>query len=185
MDDPLHSPVYRKLARQIPQGGMPIHLQLCWDGAEMHHTVMADSMWPVSYSIMNFSPCLRNKLHVGLHVMAFDNGSDAALDKCAEELQDLFLNPIISRGIRFYVIISQILMDGQGRNKYCKLEGQRGFSGGCHVCDFKGRAFGSKRTVYIYIYICMYVYVYIRYVFIYFDYFFYKKLRMYSYILLN
>ncbi len=80
--------------------------------------------------------------------MALDLGSTAALDKCAEELLDLFNNPIQLNGYKFHVMLAQIIMDGPGRCKYCKLQGQRGFAGGCHKCDFKGRAFGGHRTVY-------------------------------------
>ena len=140
--------MYRKLYDSVPAGGYPIFIQLCWDGSEVTKSLKTSSMWPLTYSIINFPPCLRNKLHVGLHVMAFDLGSTAALDKCAEELLDLFNNPIHLNGYKFYVMLAQIIMDGPGRSKYCKLQGQRGFAGGCHKCDFKGRAFGGHRTVY-------------------------------------
>jgi len=132
----------------MPVGGVPIFIQLCWDGSEVTKSVKTESMWPLTYSIINLPPCLRNKLHIGLHVMALDYGSTAALDKCAEELLDLFTNPIKLNGYNYYVILAQIIMDGQGRCKYCKMQGQRGFAGGCHKCDFKGRAFGRHRTVY-------------------------------------
>ena len=148
VDDVLDSPAYQALAKEIPDGGIPIFIQLCWDGAVIYRTVQKESMWPMTYSIVNFPPSLRNKLHIGMHVLSFDHGSTAALDKCASELLDLYNNPIESNGRKYYVIISQIIMDGQGRCKYCKLEGQRSLSGGCHSCNFKGRAFGPRRTVY-------------------------------------
>ena len=140
--------MYEALAQEVPAGGVPIYIQLCWDGSIIYRTVQKDSMWPLTYSIVNLPPSLRNKLHVGMHVLSFDHGSTAALDKCASELLDLYKNPIELNGKKYYVIVAQIIMDGQGRCKYCKLEGQRSFNGGCHTCDFKGRAFGSRRTVY-------------------------------------
>ena len=82
----------------MPVGGVPIFIQLCWDGSEVTKSVKTESMWPLTYSIINLPPCLRNKLHIGLHVMALDYGSTAALDKCAEELLDLFTNPIKLNG---------------------------------------------------------------------------------------
>ena len=146
----MDSPLYQSFVSSLPTDdhAIPILLQLCWDGAEMYNTVKADSMWPLTYSITNFPPCLRNKLNVGLHVLGFDLGSTACINKCAEELLQLFNKPIEMYGYKFYVMITQIIMDGKGRESYCRLQSQRGFAGGCHVCDFKGRAFGNKRTVY-------------------------------------
>jgi hypothetical protein len=94
-------------------------------------------MYPLCYSIMNLPPCLRNKVHVGLHVAAFCQGSTASLDLCAKELLDLWHNPITIGGKIFYVMVSQILMDGPGRVKYCKCQSTNAFSG-CNLCDVTG-----------------------------------------------
>jgi hypothetical protein len=145
----MDSPLYKKFSESLPDNNsIPILLQLCWDGAEIFNTVKADSMWPLTYSITNLPPCLRNQLNVGLHVLGFDLGSTACINKCAEELLNLYERPIEMYGCKFYVMVTQIIMDGKGRESYCKLQSQRGFAGGCHVCDFKGRAFGNKRTIY-------------------------------------
>ena len=95
-------------------------------------------MWPLFYSIVNFPPCLRNKLHVGLHVASFDNGQDCSLDLFASELKSLYENPIRYEGKSYYVLVTQILMDGPGRNSFCKVLGPKAFAGGCNICDFKG-----------------------------------------------
>ena len=50
--------------------------------------------------------------------------------------------------LKNYVINEVIMIETGESCKYCKLQGQRGFAGGCHKCDFKGRAFGGNRTVY-------------------------------------
>ena len=95
-------------------------------------------MWPVVYSIVNFPPSLRNKLHLGLHVAAFDNGNDLPLEMFAKELLSLYENPIEFNGIKYLVIVSQIVMDGPGRSSFCKLLGHTALKGGCNLCDFKG-----------------------------------------------
>ncbi len=76
---------------------------------------------------MNFPPCLRNKLHIGLHIASFDNGLDCTLDLFAKDLKSLYENPISYEGDVYYVVVSQILMDGPGRNSFCKLLGPRAF----------------------------------------------------------
>ena len=116
----------------------PIFIQVCWDGANIHNTVQRDSMWPLLYSIISLPPSLRNKLHLGLHVASFDNGNRASLDMFASELKNLYENPIIVNGIKYYVMVFQIIMDGPGRNKFCKLLGPHALNGGCNLCEFKG-----------------------------------------------
>jgi len=124
----------------IPPGpkNIPIYLQLCWDGAPIYNTVQRDSMWPILYSIVNFPSSMRNQLHLGLHVASFDGGSRTSLDMLATELKSLYENPIEFNGYKYYVIVSQILMDGPGRNSFCKLLGANALNGGCNICDFKG-----------------------------------------------
>lgn len=117
---------------------IPIMLQVCWDGAPIHNTVQRDSMWPLIYSIVNLPPSMRNKLHLGVHVASFDNGNRASLDMFAKELKSLYENPIECFGHKYHVMVSQIIMDGPGRNSFCKLLGPAALNGGCNLCDFKG-----------------------------------------------
>ena len=95
-------------------------------------------MWPIIYSIVNFPPSMRNKLHLGLHVASFDVGTRVSLDMLAKELKSLHENPIEFKGFKYFVFVSQILMDGPGRNSFCKLLGPAALNGGCNHCDFKG-----------------------------------------------
>jgi hypothetical protein len=64
-------------------------------------------------------------------------GSTASLDVCAQELLDLWNNPIVIGCRTYYVVVAQILMDGPGRSKYCKCEGTNSFAG-CNICDVTG-----------------------------------------------
>ena len=137
IQDVFDSPVYRRLRGEIPPGGYPIYIQICWDGALLFKYNNGGSMVPLCYSIMNLPPCLRNKLHVGMHVASFCQGSTASLDVCAQELLDLWNNPIVIGCRTYYVVVAQILMDGPGRSKYCKCEGTNSFAG-CNICDVTG-----------------------------------------------
>jgi hypothetical protein len=83
---------------------------------------------------------------VGMHLASFDNGSTAALEMFAEELLDLWNNPIIIDGISHYVVIGQILMDDKGRESFCGVQGATSLAG-CNLCHFEGRTF-AKRTVF-------------------------------------
>ena len=135
--DVFDSPVYRRLKEEIPEGGYPIFIQICWDGALLFKYNNGGSMVPLCYSIMNLPPCLRNKLHVGMHVATFCQGSTASLDMCAKELLDLWNHPIVIDDRTYYVVVAQILMDGPGRSKYCRCEGTNSFAG-CNICDVTG-----------------------------------------------
>ena len=95
-------------------------------------------MWPLIYSIVNLPPSMSNKLHLGLHAASFDNGNDATLSMLANELRSLHEYPIECNGFKYYIMVSQILMNGPGRNSFCKLLGPAALKGGCNLCDFKG-----------------------------------------------
>jgi hypothetical protein len=127
--------------------GIPIFIQICWDGATMFKFVQGPSMWPLCYSIMNFPPSMRNKVNIGLHVASFCNGAEASQQVLAEELLDLWENPIEVDGDRYYVVVAQILMDGPGRSKYTKCRPTTSFDG-CNICCLPGRRFGQGRTIY-------------------------------------
>jgi hypothetical protein len=106
VEDIYDSKVYRKLREQVPAGGVPIFIQICWDGALLFKFKSGPSMWPLCYSIMNLPPCLRNKVNIGMHVASFCEGSTASLDVFAHELLDLWNNPITVEGITYYVMVS-------------------------------------------------------------------------------
>lgn len=127
--------------------GIPIFLQVCWDGATMFRFVQGPSMYPLCYSIMNFPPSMRNKVNVGLHVASFCHGVDASQMVLAEELLFLFDEPIAVDGKRYYVVVAQIVMDGPGRTTYCKCRATTSHSG-CVICDVDARSFGQSRRVY-------------------------------------
>ena len=46
-----------------------IGLQFCWDGADMFE-FSGKSIWPLAVSILNFPKDLRDKMNIGLHVVA-------------------------------------------------------------------------------------------------------------------
>jgi len=96
---------------------------------------------------MNLPPSIRNKVNIGLHVASFCNGVEASQVLLAEELLDLWENPIEIDGDTYYVMVAQILMDGLGRVKYTKVRGSNSFEG-CNICCHPGRGFGPGRTVY-------------------------------------
>jgi hypothetical protein len=80
------------------------------------------SMWPVCYCIMNFPPSLRDKMHIGMHVASFDNGSDAGIEVFTNELVYLWENGIVVNECKYYVCCPQIVMDGRGREKFCNVQ---------------------------------------------------------------
>ena len=85
-----------------------------------------------------------------MHVASFCDGATASQEVLADELLDLWNNPIELNGKKYYVMVSQILMDGPGRSKYCKCRPTTSHDG-CNLCDVDGRTFGihpSTRTVY-------------------------------------
>ncbi len=50
-----------------------IGLQFCWDGADMFEK-SGKSIWPLAVSILNFPKDLRDKMNIGLHVVAMCPG---------------------------------------------------------------------------------------------------------------
>ena len=52
---------------------------------------------------------------VGMHVASFDDGSFAALNCFAQEMLDLWNDPIVIDGKGYFVVIGQILMDDKER----------------------------------------------------------------------
>ncbi len=55
------------------RGEVFIGIQFCWDGADMfNHS--GKVIWPLAVSILNFPKDLRDKLNIGLHVIAMCSG---------------------------------------------------------------------------------------------------------------
>ena len=123
-----------------------IYLQMCWDGADMHHNMKADkSMWPIFYCIMNLPPTLRHVSHVGMHMAGFDLGSYCSLEIFAAELIELWNIGFLVNGQRYKVFLIEILSDSRGREKLMKVQGS-GSLAGCSKCDFEGRTFSKTRV---------------------------------------
>ena len=86
-----------------------IFLQMCWDGADMHHNMKADkSMWPIFYCIMNLPPSLRHVSHVGMHMAGFDLGAYCSLDIFADELLNLWTSGFVVNGQKYKVFLIEI-----------------------------------------------------------------------------
>jgi hypothetical protein len=138
---------YARVAELAGEGVKVIYLQMCWDGADMHHKMKADkSMWPIFYSIMNLPPSLRHVVHVGMHMAGFDLGAQCSLDIFADELLTLWNTGFVVNGQQYKVFLIEILTDSRGREKLMKVQGA-GSLAGCSKCDFRGRVFG-KTVVY-------------------------------------
>jgi hypothetical protein len=121
VQDVFDTETYKAFEDIVPEGGVLIYVQVCWDGADMFN-FSGKSMWPLCYCIMNFPPASRDKVHVGMHVASFDDGSDAALVLFAEEMLYLWEHGIEVDGTTYYVCCPQIIMDGRGREKFCKCQ---------------------------------------------------------------
>ena len=80
------------------------------------------SMWPLCYSILKLPPSLRDKVHVGMHVASFDDGSDAAAELFARELLHLWEVGFWVDGLKYYACCPQVVMVGRGREKFCKVQ---------------------------------------------------------------
>ena len=122
-----------------------IFLQMCWDGADMHHNMKAEkSMWPIFYCIMNFPPSLRQVSHVGMHMAGLDLDAYCSLEVFADELYQLWIDGFVVDGQRYKVFLIEILSDSRGREKLMKVQGSGSFAG-CSKCDFPGRTFARSR----------------------------------------
>ena len=121
VQDFFDSTTYLDFNAIAPDDGEMIYLQVCWDGADMFNHA-GKSMWPLCYSILNLPPSLRDKVHVGMHVASFDDGSDAATELFAHELLHLWETGFIVDGRKYYACCPQVVMDGRGREKFCKVQ---------------------------------------------------------------
>ena len=55
-------------------GEVFIGIQFCWDGADMFN-FSGKTIWPLSVSVLNLPKDLRDKMNIGLHVVAMCSGN--------------------------------------------------------------------------------------------------------------
>jgi hypothetical protein len=87
----------------------------CWDGFQPDDN--AKSMWPIFYSILNFPPTLRGKIHYGMHMLAIDDGKDPVWDAVCE------CHGLIIDGNIYKVGITRVILDGRGLEHLTKTSG--------------------------------------------------------------
>jgi len=80
-----------------------------------------------------------------MHIASFDDGSEASLIMFAEELRDLWENPIVVNGMKYIVALGQILMDDKGRESFCGVQGGTS-KAGCNICHFESRLFVRRQV---------------------------------------
>jgi hypothetical protein len=80
-----------------------------------------------------------------MHVASFDDGSEASLQMFADELLDLWHNPVDVDGQKNVVVLGQILMDDKGRESFCGVQGATS-KAGCNICHFEGRRFKTRQV---------------------------------------
>ena len=122
-------------------GEVLIAIQICWDGADLYNH-SGKSIWPVTWSLLNFPPELRDKLHLGMHCASFDDGSEATLSLFCEELLSLWNDPIIFNGKVYKVALISAVFDGKAYDKFTRTTGASAFEG-CNKCHFEGVRFGK------------------------------------------
>jgi hypothetical protein len=151
VDDIYDGSCWQGFQSKLGVGEELIGIQACTDGADMFN-YSGKSMWPLAWSIINFPPNLRDKIHLGMHLASFDTGTDAALILFARELLDMWNNPIKQNREpykTYRLALLQIIADGPG---LCKITHTTGASAyhGCNLCDFGGEAFGKGTYCYSY-----------------------------------
>ena len=83
-----------------------------------------------------------------MHVASFDKGSSAACQTFANELLDLYLNPIIDDlGKSWIVVVGQVIFDDKGRESFIGVQGGTSLAG-CNICHFPGRSFSKSLRVF-------------------------------------
>jgi hypothetical protein len=141
MDDVYDGTCYKHFQSIMENGVELIAIQVCWDGADLfNHS--GKSVWPITWSIMNFPPELRDKLHVGLHCASFDDGSEASVSLFCDELLHLWNNNIIVKGKEYKVCLISAVFDGPAYQKFTKTQGSQALAG-CNKCYFPGMSFGG------------------------------------------
>jgi hypothetical protein len=129
---------YESLLARVPTGHKLICICLCWDGALLFNTKKTKSMWPLTYYIFNLPPCLRTKMHLGMHLAFLDSGSKVSCNIFAMELDDMWVNPIDVDGTLHHVAVLGEVFDGRGFEKWNECQGG-GSIAGCPKCiNFPG-----------------------------------------------
>ena len=121
-----------------------VGLTLSSDGFDMFNW-SGKSANPIFFDILNLPPPLRNALHVGLHMVAIDRGSPAAMQLLAAELRQLWVMGIEGRDLAVLKTgVVNLLMDTRGYEKVTYQQGAGSYSG-CNKCDVEGTRFGSTQ----------------------------------------
>lgn len=140
---------YDRLLQRIPDGHKLICIGINWDGTLVFRGNRSKSMWPLNYCIFNMPPPLRMKMHLGMHMAFLDVGSRISCDIMALELDDLWINPIMCKGIAYHVAVLAESFDGRGFEKYYCCQGG-GSCAGCPKCkDFNGSFISRGRVVFV------------------------------------
>jgi hypothetical protein len=151
VDDIYDGTSWKTFEDLLSPGEELLGIQACTDGADMFN-YSGKSMWPLAWSILNFPPNLRDKMHLGMHLASFDTGSDAALILFARELLDMWRNPIqqsVAPFKKYKLALLQILADGPG---LCKITHTTGASAhhGCNLCNFSGEPYAGGTYCFAY-----------------------------------
>ena len=73
VEDVYDGSVWKEFVTLLNEGEVFIGINFCWDGADMFE-FSGKQIWPLSISILNFPKDLRDKLNIGLHVIAMCSG---------------------------------------------------------------------------------------------------------------
>jgi hypothetical protein len=58
-----------------------------------------------------------------MHLLAFDDGDNCVWDELVKESQDLWINGIIVKGIKYRVAITRVPLDGRGFEQLTRASG--------------------------------------------------------------
>jgi hypothetical protein len=58
-----------------------------------------------------------------MHLLAFDDGDNCVWDELVKESQDLWINGIIVKGIKYRVAITGVTLDGRGFEQLTRASG--------------------------------------------------------------
>ena len=114
----------------VLRGEAFIGIQFCWDGADMFE-FSGKVIWPLAVSILNFPKDLRDKLNIGLHVVALCSGI------YLKHVFLMYLQCIFDVFAMYFQCI------------YCKHVFSMYFRcicNGCNACEFPGITFSGTRV---------------------------------------
>jgi hypothetical protein len=58
-----------------------------------------------------------------MHLLAFDDGDNCVWDELVKESQDLWINVIIVKGIKYRVAVTRVTLDGRGFEQLTRASG--------------------------------------------------------------